>query len=111
MGEEAPRERRRVERRVLVEGARGQPQLHQLRRRDRARRHQRRETRLGQALDQRQQRQRFTDARAMQPDQRPLRALAPAGAATFVEPPGIFLAASQAKRQQRARDRGRRPGR
>ena len=110
MGEEAPHEPRRVERRELMQRARRQALRQQPRRGDGAGGHQREATAAGKSFDQRHQRQGLADAGAVQPDQRPLRAGEAGDAAPLLDPHRIFLGLVEPERQQRRRSAAKRGG-
>ena len=104
---------RRVERNELMHRARRQALLGERRRGDGAGSDQHGEIHRPDALNERNDRQHFADAGAVQPDQRAIGTRYAGHAVTFAKPRRIFLAAFQAPRQQprchrrRRRDRSK----
>ena len=111
--QEAAQEERIVERGVLVQRPRRQAPGEQRRGRHRAGRHQRGRAGARDALDERQQRDGFADARPVQPDEPAQRAGKACAAAPLADPLAVLLAAPEAQRQERdgerRPDRGQRP--
>ena len=111
--QEAAQEERIVERGVLVQRPRRQAPGEQRRGRHRAGRHQRGRPGPRDALDERQERDGFADARPVQPDEPAQRAGKACAAAPLADPLAVLLAASEAQRQERdgerRPDRGQRP--
>ena len=98
--EEARDEARRVERHELVDDARRQPLLGEFGRGHRAGGAQHVEVPRADALDQRDDREQFADARAVHPDQRARRARDLALAAALAQPRRMLLAALEPMRDE-----------
>ncbi len=107
--QEAGHEARCVERDELMDHVVRQPVLHDFRGRDGARRHEHLHALLAKLSDQREDRDQFADARAMQPDQRTVGTLEGRLAVPLDQPLLDFLAAAQAAFQPEiGKGRGRR---
>ena len=103
-GRESARRTRRVERRILVEGAGGQARGDDSGRTFRAGRHQRMHAARDEAVDQRQQHQAFADAGAVQPDEPAVRARQARRAHPFADARPVFLAPCAARGEEPSRE-------
>src|SRR5580658_8194088 len=100
MVEKTPDVTRCIERNELMQHARRQAVLGERRRRDGARGDEHREPLRANALDQRNDGEHFTDACAMYPDERTVRARLAGLAAALGKPGRMFLAAIEPPGQQ-----------
>ena len=105
VGEKPAQKERAVQRGVLMQRAGGQALRQERGGGHGSRRHQRTRARARDALDEGQERNRFADARSMQPDEAPGRTGQSRTSPPFADAPRIFLAAFEPNRKKRPRER------